>query len=46
MRKWDREHRAGGGPTFTAQPAGTPNDQLPDGLVIDKTHVRLTISWP
>ncbi|MGW4805189.1 methyltransferase, FxLD system [Kitasatospora sp. NPDC004272] len=46
VRRWDREHRSGSCPVFTAQPIGTPNDQLPDGLVIDKTHVRLTISWP
>ncbi|MEV7778283.1 methyltransferase, FxLD system [Kitasatospora sp. NPDC088351] len=43
---WTREHRTGSGPTFTAHPAGTPDDQLPDGPVIDKRHVRLTISWP
>ncbi|MFF0295337.1 methyltransferase, FxLD system [Kitasatospora sp. NPDC004614] len=46
VRKWDREHCIGDGPVFTAQPIDTPNDQLPDGLVVDKTHVRLTISWP
>ncbi|QKW22277.1 methyltransferase, FxLD system [Kitasatospora sp. NA04385] len=46
VRTWDREHRGGDGPVFTAYPAGTPDDRLPDGLVIDKTHVRLTISWP
>ncbi|MFI9782079.1 methyltransferase, FxLD system [Kitasatospora sp. NPDC051984] len=46
VRRWEREHRAGDGPIFTAHPAGTPDDRLPDGLVIDKTHVRLTISWP
>ncbi|MFE2345721.1 methyltransferase, FxLD system [Kitasatospora cineracea] len=46
VRRWDHEHRTGDGPVFTAHPAGTPDDRLPDGLVIDKTHVRLTISWP
>ncbi len=43
---WTREHRAGDGPTFTAYPAGTPDDQLPDGSVIDKRDVRILISWP
>ncbi|HET9894941.1 MAG TPA: methyltransferase, FxLD system [Streptosporangiaceae bacterium] len=42
---WDRGHR-----TATAQiaayPAGTPDDQLPGGHVIDKRHTRITISWP
>ncbi|MFF0389024.1 methyltransferase, FxLD system [Kitasatospora sp. NPDC004615] len=46
VQVWDRDYRAGDGPVFTAHPAGTPDDRLPDGLVIDKTHVRLTISWP
>ncbi|MEV4557188.1 methyltransferase, FxLD system [Kitasatospora sp. NPDC049285] len=46
VRTWHCDHRTSDGPVFTAQPIGTPNDQLPDGLVIDKTHVRLTISWP
>ncbi|MFD8478801.1 methyltransferase, FxLD system [Kitasatospora sp. NPDC059673] len=46
VRTWDRDHRTGDGPVFTAYPAGTPDDRLPDGLVIDKAHVRLTISWP
>ncbi|MFE7558140.1 methyltransferase, FxLD system [Kitasatospora sp. NPDC057500] len=43
---WTRRHRTGAGPVFTAYPAGTPDDQLPDGPVIDKRHVRLTITWP
>ncbi|MGH3824343.1 MAG: hypothetical protein ACRDRA_16155 [Pseudonocardiaceae bacterium] len=30
-----------------AHPAGTPDDQLPEGaLVLDKKHTRVTISWP
>jgi len=27
-------------------PAGTPDTALPDGLVLDKVHSRLVISWP
>ena len=29
-----------------AHPADTPDEQLPAGLVIDKHHTRITISWP
>lgn len=32
---------------ITTYPAGTPDDQLPEGaVVLDKKHTRLTISWP
>lgn len=27
-------------------PAGTPDDRLPAGRVIDRPHTRVTISWP
>ncbi|HEU0088741.1 MAG TPA: methyltransferase, FxLD system [Pseudonocardiaceae bacterium] len=46
VRRWDRLHRQGPGPRIAAYPAHTPDDQLPDGRVIDKRHVRITISWP
>lgn len=42
---WDRSHRPGPGPRIAAYPAGTPDKWLPDGLVIDKRHIRLTVSW-
>jgi protein-L-isoaspartate(D-aspartate) O-methyltransferase len=45
VRVWDRDHRGGPGPRIAAYPAGTPDEQLPDGRVIDKRHIRLTISW-
>jgi len=32
-------------PLITACPAGTPDQQLPQGLVIDKRHIRLVISY-
>lgn len=31
---------------FTAYPADTPDDQLPAGLVLDKRHTRVVLSWP
>ncbi|MFB7618895.1 methyltransferase, FxLD system [Kitasatospora sp. NPDC056181] len=46
VQAWNSDHRAYGGPTFTAYPAGTTDEQIPDGPVIDKRHVRLLISWP
>jgi protein-L-isoaspartate(D-aspartate) O-methyltransferase len=42
---WDRGHRGGPGPRIAAYPAGTPDERLPDGRVIDKRYVRLTLSW-
>lgn len=46
LRVWGREHRGGPGPQFRVYPVGTPDDQLPEGRVIDKKHSRVTISWP
>ncbi len=46
VRVWDRAHRGGPAPVIAAYPSGTPDDRLPDGLVIDKRHARVTVSWP
>ncbi|MEV7778813.1 methyltransferase, FxLD system [Kitasatospora sp. NPDC088351] len=46
VRAWAREHRGGPGPHIAVYPAGTPDDQLPGGRVIDKKDSRITISWP
>jgi protein-L-isoaspartate(D-aspartate) O-methyltransferase len=46
IRVWNQEHRGGPGARFEVHPAGTPDDQLPAGRVVDKTHTRITISWP
>ncbi|MEU6997313.1 methyltransferase, FxLD system [Nonomuraea sp. NPDC046570] len=43
---WDRRHRSGPGPRITAYPAGTPDERLPGGQVVDKRHTRLVITWP
>ncbi len=45
IKVWDREHRSGPGPVFEVHPAGTPDDQLSGGLVIDKDHTRVSVSW-
>lgn len=46
LRVWEREHRAGPGPQFCVYPAGTPDEQMGEGRVIDKKNSRITISWP
>ncbi|MGB6163406.1 MAG: hypothetical protein WBF75_12705 [Pseudonocardiaceae bacterium] len=42
IRAWDRDRTAR--PVITAYPAGTPDHELADGLVIDKQFVRLIVS--
>lgn len=46
LRVWGRDHRGGPGPRIAAYPATTPDDQLPEGRVINKRHVRILVSWP
>jgi protein-L-isoaspartate(D-aspartate) O-methyltransferase len=46
IRVWDREHRHGPAAQIAVYPAGTPDEQLLGGRVIDKRHTRVTISWP
>ncbi|MGH3897432.1 MAG: methyltransferase, FxLD system [Pseudonocardiaceae bacterium] len=45
IRIWDRDHRHGPGPRLTVHPADTPDADLPTGLVIDRRHTRIVISW-
>ncbi|MFE7881465.1 methyltransferase, FxLD system [Streptomyces sp. NPDC057417] len=42
IQAWDRDHRA----HIEVYPAGTPDDQLPAGRIIDRPHTRVIISWP
>ncbi len=42
IRAWDQDRTAQ--PVITAYPAGTLDDQLPGGFVIDKQHTRLVVS--
>ncbi|MGH3694575.1 MAG: methyltransferase, FxLD system [Pseudonocardiaceae bacterium] len=46
IRLWDRDHRHGPGPRLMVHPANTPDAELPNGLVVDKRHTRIVISWP
>jgi protein-L-isoaspartate(D-aspartate) O-methyltransferase len=42
IRAWDADRTAQ--PTITAYPAGTPDDELTAGLVIDKQYTRLVLA--
>nr|BFD87044.1 hypothetical protein StreXyl84_64450 [Streptomyces sp. Xyl84] len=51
VRAWDRHIRADDNdqhadPLLTVFPAGTPDDALPAGDVLDKLHCRLVFRWP
>lgn len=46
VRVWDRDRRGGPGPDFAVWPKDTPDEALPQGLVINKRYNRVTISWP
>ncbi|MDT0347024.1 methyltransferase, FxLD system [Streptomyces litchfieldiae] len=45
MQIWDRDHR-GQRAELRAYPAGTPDQELPGGRVLDRSAFRFTISWP
>ncbi|MFC9078231.1 hypothetical protein ACFTY7_14620 [Streptomyces sp. NPDC057062] len=46
MRTWDQKVRESGYPSMTVHPAGTPDEQLPAGAVLDKPSARLVFQWP
>ncbi|MET9550985.1 methyltransferase, FxLD system [Streptomyces sp. NPDC006627] len=51
VRAWDLHIRADDNdqhadPVLTVHPAGTPDDALPAGDVLDKLHCRLVFRWP
>lgn len=43
IRDWDGNNTKA---CITVHPADTPNDQLPAGVVLNKRHTRVTVSWP
>ncbi|WP_043469284.1 methyltransferase, FxLD system [Kitasatospora sp. MBT66] len=45
IQAWHAGHR-GDRAHIEVFPAGTPDEQLPAGRVIDRPHTRVTISWP
>ncbi|MFF3085903.1 hypothetical protein ACFVRB_12745 [Streptomyces nojiriensis] len=51
VRAWDRHVRADDNtvhadPVLTVHPAGTPDDLLPAGDILDKDLCRLVFRWP
>ncbi|MFB6988730.1 methyltransferase, FxLD system [Streptomyces sp. NPDC056304] len=46
VRTWDQKVRESGYPRMTVHPAGTPDEQLPAGDVLDKPSARLVFQWP
>ncbi|NEA56248.1 methyltransferase, FxLD system [Streptomyces sp. SID13666] len=46
VRTWNQKVREHGYPQMTVHPAGTPDEQLPAGDVLDKPSARLVFQWP
>ncbi|MFE2092080.1 methyltransferase, FxLD system [Streptomyces sp. NPDC059460] len=46
VRTWDRRVRESGYPPMTVHPAGTRDEQLPAGDLLDKPSARLVFQWP
>ncbi|MFJ3590784.1 methyltransferase, FxLD system [Streptomyces sp. NPDC090231] len=46
VRTWDLDVRASGYPSMSVHPAGTPDDRLPPGDVLEKPASRLVLGWP
>ncbi|WP_406116327.1 methyltransferase, FxLD system [Streptomyces sp. NBC_01014] len=46
VHTWDQKVRESGYPQMTVHPAGTPDEQLPAGTVLDKPSARLVFRWP
>ncbi len=46
VRVWDCDRRKGAGPDFAVWPKDTPDEALPQGLIINKRYNRVTVSWP
>lgn len=45
-RSWDRDLRGRVGPHLEVHPKTTLDGDLPPGLVVEKRHSRVTVSWP
>ncbi|MXG30232.1 methyltransferase, FxLD system [Streptomyces sp. YIM 132580] len=46
VRTWDREVRESWYPPLSIHPAGTPDDQLPPGDLVDTPACRAVFDWP
>ncbi|WP_197034664.1 methyltransferase, FxLD system [Glycomyces sp. NRRL B-16210] len=45
-RSWGRDQRRGNRPHFEVHPKTALDGDLPQGLVVEKRHNRVTVSWP
>lgn len=45
-RSWDRDLRGQVSPHLEVHPKATLDGDLPPGLVVEKRHSRVTVSWP
>ncbi|MDX3867648.1 methyltransferase, FxLD system [Streptomyces europaeiscabiei] len=45
IQVWHSDHRAHRA-HIEVHPAGTPDDRLPAGRLVDRPHTRVTITWP
>jgi protein-L-isoaspartate(D-aspartate) O-methyltransferase len=45
LDQWDRDYRYGGA-QIAVYPASTADDDLPAGLILEKVHTRVVVSWP
>ncbi|MGW6586337.1 hypothetical protein [Streptomyces globisporus] len=46
VRTWDRDVRESWYPPLSIRPAGTPDDQLPPGDLVDTPACRAVFDWP
>lgn len=46
VRGWDHDQRHGAGPKFEVLPTDLLGGDLSSGLVVEKRHSRVVISWP
>ncbi|MCD0446282.1 methyltransferase, FxLD system [Glycomyces sp. A-F 0318] len=46
LRSWDRDQRRGTGPHVEVHPKTALDGDVPHGLVVEKRHSRVTVSWP
>jgi protein-L-isoaspartate(D-aspartate) O-methyltransferase len=44
--QWHEKYRHGSGPAMTIHPAGTPDDQLPEGFHLRRRHTLVSLTWP
>ncbi|MFD3514886.1 methyltransferase, FxLD system [Streptomyces sp. NPDC058657] len=46
LRTWGKDYRDAPDPHIAIYPAGTHDDRISGGRIIDKKHSRISVSWP